>query len=543
MPSTYSKLHKTLSFSLRPIFPFSPIPLTINHLPPSTYFIHPPQNPAKSHSFPRKIEALPPNAPSLLDRITAHILRHQMLAPPPQNIGVAVSGGADSVVLLHILHQLRSHFPCELHVLHVNHHLRGAASNDDESFVRALAASLGLPITVEHTPAPSTQIEQQARDLRRAFFQRAIQQLNLHAVALGHTRSDQAETVLFRLLRGSGLTGLAGMRPVTADHLIRPLLTCTRYEVRAWATSQNIQWREDSSNLDTTFTRNRLRLETLPALATAYNPNLETLLAHSADLAQTEEDYWNCEIEPLYSELITHTPLGSQITVAKLASLHLAVRRRLIRRAVRDLRGDLNAIEFDHIESILHLCQTEEGHNRVIIPGIDAIRSFGQLLLSPFGLRAAQERDYQIDLSPDKEYELPFQNGFISINWLKSADPGAICANFKKAQEQKVEICDWDGDLLAPAGALPSLCVRNWRPGDVIQRVGHGSDEKIKTLFQSGKVLLWERKHWPVVVSGTKIVWVRRFGGSATVAAVVGSRNVISLVYRPNLSRSNSKDL
>jgi tRNA(Ile)-lysidine synthase len=322
------------------------------------------------------------------------------------------------------------------------------------------------------------------------------------------------------------------MRPVTADRLIRPLLTCTRDEVRAWAGSEDIHWRDDASNLDTTFTRNRIRLETLPALASTYNPNLEMLLAQSADLAQTEEDYWNQKIELLYPQLVARTPRGWQMTVAKLTLLHLALRRRLIRRAVQDLRGDLHAIEYEHIESILRLCQSEDGHDRVIIPGVDALRSFGQLLLSPSGLRSSQQRDYQIDLKLGQEYELPFQTGFLTINWLKSVELRHICANFKEEEEQNVEICDWDGDLLGRAGALRTLSVRNWHPGDLFQRVGHHSDEKIKTLFQLGKVLLWERKHWPVVLAGTEIVWVRQFGGSARVIVADGSRNIVRLVYR-----------
>jgi tRNA(Ile)-lysidine synthase len=527
-PATYTNPPKTPFFYFRRVFPFTPISNLPNYLPPKPPSAHLPQNAPESRQ-PSKIQSLPT---TLLTRVAAHILRHHMLTPPPQRIGVAVSAGADSVVLLHMLHQLRSHFACHLHVLHVNHHLRAAASDADESFVLNLAAQLGLPITVDHAAPPATQIEQQARHLRRAFFQRAMQEHNLQAVALGHTRGDQAETVLFRLLRGSGLTGLAGMRPVTEDRLIRPLLTCTRDEVRAWATAENIPWRDDASNLDTTFTRNRLRLETLPSLANTYNPNLEALLAQSADLAQTEEDYWHRQIAALYPQLVASTPFGLQISVPELLALHLALRRRLLRRIVLALRGDLHAIEFEHIESILRLCQSAEGHDRVIIPGVDALRSFNQLLLSKVGLRAGQERNYQLALLPGQEYELPFQNGFLSWNRLNFAEPAAICANFKKEQQQNVEICDWDGDLLAPSGTLPSLYVRNWRPGDLFQQTGHHSDEKIKTLFQSAKVLLWQRKHWPVVVAGDKIVWVRQFGGSASVTAAAASRNVVRLVYR-----------
>ena len=349
--------------------------------------------------------------PDLLAQVANYIETRRLLAPTNPNLGVAVSGGADSVALLHILHRLRSRFGCRLHILHVNHHLRAAESDADESFVRALAESLGLPITVEHTAAPATQIEQQTRDLRRSFFQRAMKEHNLQAVALGHNRSDQAETVLFRLLRGSGVTGLAGMRPLTSDHLIRPLLQHSREEIRTWATAEGLSWRDDASNLDTTFTRNRIRLETLPALSQTYNPNLETLLAQSAELAQTEEDYWRVQIEALYSQIVHKSRFGLQISVVPFAALHTAVQRRLIRRALFAIRGNLNAIDCEHVEAILHLCASTDAHNRVIIPGIDALRSFDQLLLSPINHRSGQERDYEIPLKLNEEVELPYQLG------------------------------------------------------------------------------------------------------------------------------------
>ena len=463
---------------------------------------------------------------TLIDRVTAHINLHSLVGPD-HRLGVATSGGADSVVLLHLLHQLKFNIT----VLHVNHHLRGDESDADEMFVRALARELQVPFIVEHAQPPQSNIEQEARDLRRSFFQRARQEHGLDRIALGHTRSDQAETVLFRLLRGAGLTGLAGMRPATPDQFIRPLLTCTREEIRGWASANALAWREDSSNLDTSFTRNRLRRDTLPALARYYNPNLEALLAQSADLAQAEEDYWDLQIADVYASLSKQTPLGIQFSIASLSELHLAVRRRLLRHAIRRLRGDLRTVEFDHIESVLRLCHSEQGHDRVIIPGIDALRSFGQLLLSEIGLRARQERDYTLPITLGQECQLPFQAGSLYVNWLNSGDAGNICANFKKEQELN-EICDWDGDLLAPSGALPFLSVRNWQPGDGFQRVGHNSTDKIKTLFQTGKVMLWERKHWPVVLAGREIVWARQFGGSANVSATVGSRRILRLVYR-----------
>lgn len=462
----------------------------------------------------------------MTNQVAAYMRQHEMLAAA-QLVGVAVSGGADSVVLLHLLHRLRSDFGCELKVLHVNHHLRGEESNADEAFVRELARELGLTVLIEHAVAPERHVERQARDLRRAFFQRVMGEHGVQRIALGHTRSDQAETVLFRLLRGAGLTGLAGMRPVTADHLIRPLLMCSREDVRAWAGEEGIRWRNDSSNLDTSFTRNRIRLETLPALRKAYNPNLEGLLAQSAELAQAEENYWQEQIDGLYPRLARRTRFGLQFDAGDLASRHLALRRRLIRQAICNVRGDLRTIEFEHVEAVIRLCDNLQGHGRAIIPGVDAWRSFGQLLLSQDGLRASQGRDYQLDLKIGEECRLPFQAGRICVHFVNSGGTRDICASFKTEQEDGVETCDWDGDLVGTAG---SLRVRNWRPGDVFQRVGHSGD-KIKTLFQSGKVLLWQRRHWPLVTAGARIIWVRQFGGAEGLSATAGSRKIIRLTY------------
>src|ERR1700751_1523818 len=162
-------------------------------------------------------------AEDLLQRVSQIIPRYSMLASGSR-VGVAVSGGADSVVLLHVLHRLVSDLAIRLTVLHVNHELRGPDSDEDEQFVRELARKYALPFVSKRAAPQSGNLEEAARRVRREFFQDCRQRYQLERVALGHTKSDQAETVLFRLLRGSGLAGLAGMRPVTADGFVRPLL-------------------------------------------------------------------------------------------------------------------------------------------------------------------------------------------------------------------------------------------------------------------------------------------------------------------------------
>lgn len=471
---------------------------------------------------------MPRASDDLLERVAKIIPPYNMVRAGDR-IGVAVSGGADSVTLLHLFERLSARFDVSLLVLHVNHRLRGAESDEDETFVRALSKSLGREVIVVHAPVGEGNLEEEARRARREFFRAAMERHGLRRVALGHTRSDQAETVLFRLLRGSGVAGLAGMRMVTADGLIRPLLTTSREEVREWARSQGIEWREDSSNRDSRFTRNRLRNEAIPLLRDGFNPNLEGVLAGMAQVAADEEDYWGQQVEPIYQRVTKRTRLGSIFQVSQLNELEIAVRRRLIRRALADIRGNLRSIDMEHVEAIARICCGTEGHDRVIVPGVDAIRSFGTLLLARDGEINREPRGYCTDVPDGVECELPFHAGFVRVNPVEQE--GLNCGNFKGEQPFSEEIAYLDEDALAGAGGR--LAVRNWEPGDALQRSGYKGAEKIKFLFQQHRVLLWERRHWPVAIAGREIVWVRGFGTAERFRASARNGRVVRLEYRP----------
>lgn len=351
----------------------------------------------------------------------------------------------------------------------------------------------------------------------------------LERIALGHTRSDQAETVLLRLFRGSGLAGLAGMRPVTVDGLIRPLLATTRAEVREWASAANISWREDSSNSDLQFDRNRLRNQVLPPLTEHFNPNLEEVLAQTAALAATEEEYWAGQVEPLFAQISRSSCFGLILDVRRLTSFHLAVRRRIVRRAILEVRGDLRSIDIRHIEAIIRICAAEGAHGRIMVPGVDAMRSYDQLRLAP-PAKGPAERDYRVDLQIGQENVLPQGAGRIYLELLERES--AFCANFKEDKELFSEVAELDADTLLAQGSETRISVRNWNPGDMVLLPGHKVAEKIKSLFQEHRILLWERRHWPVALSGGEIVWVRRFGVPAKYQSSGRTRRFLRLFYR-----------
>jgi tRNA(Ile)-lysidine synthase len=211
-------------------------------------------------------------------------------------------------------------------------------------------------------------LEQAARHARLAFFRQAMAAGAVDRVALGHTRSDQAETVLFRFLRGSGTAGLAGIRPVTSDGLIRPLLEIERADVEQFLRDRSIAWREDPSNAGARFARNRIRHDLLPLLARDWNPSIGETLANTADWALAEEAYWEAEIDRLAPGLMREAGGTVVLRVEALRCLPVAAARRLVRHAMTLVKGDLRGIDFGHIAAVMQMVAAAEGHGRLQAP-------------------------------------------------------------------------------------------------------------------------------------------------------------------------------
>src|ERR1035438_4648637 len=460
----------------------------------------------------------------MLEEVAKTIARYSMFQPD-QRVGVAVSGGADSVCLLHVLRDLAPRWNLRLTVLHLDHQLRGEESCQDAAFVRDLSSALDLPFELQETDVAALcretgeNLEQAARAARLAFFQRLTQAGTVNRIATGHTRSDQAETVLFRFLRGSGTAGLAGIRPVTGDGIVRPLLEIDRPEIERYLRERGIAWRNDSTNASAAFARNRIRHELLPQLTRDWNPAMAETLAHTANWAQAEETYWEHELARLAPAHLILAPPALLLQVDALAALPLAVVRRLVRRAVEWAKGDLRGIGFEHLAGVLELAASAEGHGRLQIPGLDVFRSFGWLRLAPPALDNLDNRNYRLPLPVPGAVQLPGQQTVLLTELFENTN---VTETAEGVYNGWVGCLDWNR-------ISGSLEVRNWRPGDQYQPVGHSGAEKIKVLFHKARVPLWERRHWPVVTVGDAILWARRFGPAAGFAANPGTSPVLSI--------------
>jgi tRNA(Ile)-lysidine synthase len=457
----------------------------------------------------------------MLLSFVADTIRRYRMFEQGQHVGVAVSGGADSVCLLHVLLELAPQWDLRLSVLHLNHGLRGEESRQDEYFVRELAARLGLNATVRAVDVAESpdNLEQAARRARLAFFREQLAAGDMARIATGHTANDQAETVLFRFLRGSGGAGLAAIRPVTVEGIVRPLLAAGRAEVEQYLRQRGIAWREDSSNLSLQFARNRLRHQLIPQLAREWNPAIVETLDRSADWALAEEEYWDAEIARVAAACLKERDGAVVVRTDALRQLPLAVARRLVRRALELAKGDLRAVDFGHIAAILKLASSPLGHGRVEAPGVEVERSLDWLRLALPGGGRQWSAGYRLAAPVPGLVRVPGSDLAISLELIEKAETSAPPDS---VYNSGTGCLDWR--ILSG-----SLEIRNWRPGDQYQTQGSTGEEKIKTLFQKARIPRWERRHWPVVTDGSAIVWARQFGAAMRFAAPPGCTMVLRI--------------
>ncbi len=450
----------------------------------------------------------------LVESFFEFVRRYPVLAGA-QRVGVAVSGGGDSVALACLARECFS----SITLLHMNYGLRGIESDLDESCVRDLAFRLGCELLVERV-VPEGRSEEELRRLRYEWFSRC----GVDVVLTGHTREDQAETVLFRLVRGTGPDGLAGISPVVDGRVYRPLLEAGRGEIRAWLKSREIAWREDLSNLDLGYRRNWIRHELLPLLRRELNPEVERALGNLAEIVWDDSAWIDGIVRDRLEVMVFCEGERVVLDCSKFCGEALGLRRRLMRALIERVKGDLREIEFAHIEAALRLCDEKEGNGRIQVPGLDLMRSFGLLrVIRLESLRAMPERNFRVDFPVPGKVIVPEGAGIV----VSTVDPGC---NYNESGGS----LDWDR-LFAAVDAERRLELRNWRPGDSLVRGESTEPEKVKELFQKHRIPLWRRRAWPIVVLGDLPVWVGEFGPTADFAVRPDTRTALRIKWTQGL--------
>ena len=287
---------------------------------------------------------------------------------------VAVSGGPDSVTLLHALLALQAKLDYQLAVAHLNHGLRPKTAERDAAFVTALCRKLGLQCHQKAIDLKTGQaslkgsLEDRARQARYSFFISVAQKNNYTKIALGHHADDNAELVLMNLLRGSGPLGLAGIPPVRDRRIIRPLFQQTRQQINLFLQKFDLEFVQDETNLDTRFLRNRIRHELLPDLQQGFNPNLVDTLNRTADVFRLEQDFMQQAAQDAFEHMTVFQNARLNLAIANLRQLHTALQRRVIRLAVAKIKGNLRRITLQHIDSVLQICSQGMTGQRLCLP-------------------------------------------------------------------------------------------------------------------------------------------------------------------------------
>ena len=553
----------------------------------------------------------------LAERVLGHIRREELLRAGDR-VGVAVSGGIDSVALLRLLLELRQELGIVLSVVHFNHGLRGAESEADQEFVRGLARQHGLEFygaggdVARLAAQEGSGVEAAARELRYGFFRRllganedddveiesevpqglkpeslgtiigtaeavpfpisiapsalqaneSVPAILLNKIVTGHTLDDQAETVLMRVIRGTGLRGLGGIYPRILverededghGEIVRPLLGVRRRELEQYLVELKQPWREDSTNADSKFTRNRVRRLVLPVLEREFNPAVLESLSELAEIARDEEDYWENEIsgwlgtvvqwsqpewtrglpgfeglqalvqiqasQPALSpELVERLEQpGPAVMNASVSRPWLLTEPRAVQRRVVKAVGDEAGIplEFKHIEEILRFA-AEDG-------------PAGKELSLPLGWKLRREPEAVVFVTPDlrRQERIPDYEYSLAVPG-RSLVPelGVVIEALLVAPD--AQDAEYNPQELLRADLLPGrLLVRNWRAGDRFWPAHTKSAKKVKELLQERHVAQPERRLWPVVVSGDEIVWMRGFPVPARLRAEAGKEAVL----------------
>lgn len=461
---------------------------------------------------------------SLADRVAASV-QAQALIPPGGRVVAAVSGGGDSVALLHLLAELAGRSLLTLAgVAHVNHRLRRPASDEDERFCRDLARRFGVPCQVESVAVADVarsrrvSVEQAGHHVRHAFFARAAAELGAGRVALGHTIDDQAETVLLRLIRGAGAAGLSGMRP-RAGIVVRPLLGVGRAELRRYLEDGGIPFREDASNADPSVPRNRVRHELLPQLRT-YSPRVVDALARQADIARADEAWLSRRANEAAADLVSTERGHVELDAAGLAALPPALARRVARDALARMGPRRREIGFDAIERVRRVAAAD-GPARADVPGCRVERAGGRLRLVPRRGRAGPVPRPGFAYRLAIPGEIPVPEAGVRIR-AEVVEPGAALVR------------DHGGGGRTAVVALPAsgpLVVRSWRFGDRYRPLGLGGrSRKLQDLFVDRKVPRDERTRVPLVLdAGGRVIWVVGFGIGHDFRAGEGDESVLFL--------------
>ena len=446
---------------------------------------------------------------SMLEKIKKYIDDWHMLSKGDRVV-VGFSGGPDSVALLHVLKELKGPMGIELFAAHVNHGLRGEASDEDAAFAEQLCGDWNIPFFRKEADiralsrALHKSEEEAGRLIRYDFFHEIMENVKGNRIATAHHKNDQAETILHHIIRGTGMQGLSGIQPISDGCLIRPLLDVSRKEIEDYLREHGLCYRVDATNTDTSYTRNRIRKELIPTLMRDFNPDIVDSLARMGSIVREENDLMTEYCGGVYRECSSHGPGYVDLDLEKLLSCPVAVQKRLIRMAISQVRGSLEGVSYTHIGAIADLAARSRTGSVVGIPG-------SREYASPCEITVEKGYGFLRFRKPGREdgpasFDIPLPvpgKGFLQdLGILMTAEEIDAKNGFGFSSE-----CIYI-DRKAVRG---SLRIRQRRKGDRFKPLGLNGTKKLKDFFIDRKIPREQRDRIPLLVDEDNIIWVVGF--------------------------------
>jgi tRNA(Ile)-lysidine synthase len=451
----------------------------------------------------------------IIGKTRSTIARYGM-AMPGDRVIVAVSGGPDSVCLLDVLNRLSQELEINLVAAHYDHGLRQDEDEIEAQLVKDIAASMCIPFEFEKAPAmlkDSPSLEERARDARYAFLEKIRSKYGAQKIAMGHNLNDQAETVIIRLLRGSGPSGLAGIPPVRDNIIIRPLIETARDEIINYLKAKRIPFATDSSNTDKKHLRNRIRLELMPMLL-EYQPRLFEHLGTISNIIRDEDEF----LESMASEWIKSESIKAghgdiSAAVSSVKNLPAPLKNRVIRNLLKQVDGNVYPMEYDHVLSVLNLLDNEQPQCSIDLPnGITVKKIYNRLNF--YSKSEEQHTEYSYLIKGTGTHRLGTSGQTLILEELESYP------DIHTAGEKATAYLDAD-KVQFP------LIARNFRPGDRFVPLGMKGHKKLKNFFIDLKVPSKKRALTPILTSGDKVVWVCGYRIDERFKVTAGTKRVL----------------
>jgi len=436
-----------------------------------------------------------PGKQSLAQRFAAHVFSTGLISPGMKLV-IAVSGGADSVALLHLLQQLKAEMNLTLLAVHINHHLRGEASDEDEKFVKRLCNDLFINCIVKHIHFETeADLENQARIRRRKTLLQIMKSYNFDRIALAHQKNDQAETVLMNFARGSGITGMGGIK-LENYPFIRPLLCFSKQELEEWLIANNWEWRVDKSNLSFRFTRNLIRYELIPWLENNVNKNVVDRLFLQAETFQKADAFLRAHTAPLRKKIVLEeNPEQIFLDIELLRQLSEIEQYYILRNCYSQLsktEQEFFRYSYEEIKAIL----TSSGSKIIrLAHNVWAVKQYNELILTTQNPLKEISEVKELVIK-EKRSHLLFFNCRFTFRY------------FRHIPEEPVDLTTGYNALIDMNKVVPPLKLRGRQPGDRFQPVGTNYEKKLKEFFIDEKVPKFERDKVPILTDSEKIIWI-----------------------------------